>query len=97
RKDPLKQWKLSPIDIKSANLWKLYSKARDRMLERTHNTIAPWTMDRADDKEHARLNIIRDMLWHLDYPERHRRLPRPDPEVVFSYASTLYEQDLIAP
>jgi polyphosphate kinase 2 len=97
RKDPLKQWKLSPVDNKAPKLWKDYSKARDVMLERTHNAIAPWTIVRADDKEHARLNIIRDMLWRLDYPGRHRRLQRPDPGIVLPYDATLYERDLIAP
>ncbi|HEX4192554.1 MAG TPA: polyphosphate kinase 2 [Stellaceae bacterium] len=97
RKDPLKQWKLSPIDNKAPKLWKDYSKARDRMLERTHNAIVPWTIVRADDKEHARLNIIRDMLWRLDYPDRHRRLQRPDPNVVLTYDPTLYKRELIAP
>jgi polyphosphate kinase 2 len=97
RKDPLKQWKLSPIDSKAEKLWKAYSKARDRMLERTHNAISPWTIVRADDKEHARLNIIRDMLWRLDYPDRRRRLHRPDPEIVFLFDPTLYDRELIAP
>ena len=97
RKDPLKQWKLSPIDNKAAKLWKDYSKARDQMLERTHNAIAPWTIVRADDKEHARLNIIRDILWRLDYPDRHRRLQRPDSDIVLTYDPTLYKRELIAP
>jgi polyphosphate kinase 2 len=97
RKDPLKQWKLSPIDNKAAKLWKEYSKARDSMLERTHNAVAPWTIVRADDKEHARLNIIRDMLWRLDYPDRRRRLQRPDPEIVLPFDPTLYKRELIAP
>jgi polyphosphate kinase len=97
RKDPLKQWKLSPIDNKAAKLWKDYSKARDQMLERTHNAIAPWSIVRADDKEHARLNIIRDILWRLDYPDRHRRLQRPDSGIVLTYDPTLYKRELIAP
>jgi polyphosphate kinase len=97
RKDPLKQWKLSPIDSKAPKLWKDYSKARDAMLERTHNAIAPWTIVRADDKEHARLNIIRDILWRLDYPGRHRKLRRPDPEIVMTFDPTLYKRELIAP
>ena len=97
RKDPLKQWKLSPIDNKAAKLWKDYSKARDQMLERTHSAIAPWSIVRADDKEHARLNIIRDILWRLDYPDRHRRLQRPDSDIVLTYDPTLYKRELIAP
>jgi polyphosphate kinase 2 len=97
RKDPLSQWKLSPIDAKAPKLWQAYSKARDRMLERTHTVTAPWTIVRADDKEHARLNIIRDLLWRLDYPGRHGRLRRPDPMVVYPYDPGCYERGMLAP
>jgi polyphosphate kinase 2 len=97
RKDALKQWKLSPIDAKASKLWKDYSKARDRMLERTHSAISPWTIARADDKEHARLNIIRDLLWRLEYSGRHRKLQRPSPQVVFTYDASASERGLIAP
>ncbi len=84
-KDPLKQWKLSPIDAKASKLWDAYSKARDRMLERTHSTACPWTVVRADDKERARLNVIRDMLWRLDYPDRQKKLQRPNGDTVFPF------------
>ena len=97
RKDPLKQWKLSPIDAKAPKLWDAYSKARDRMLERSHSVAAPWSIVRADDKEHARLNLIRDLLWRLDYPGRQKKLQRPDPEVVFTFDASSYERGLIAP
>ena len=52
---------------------------------------------RADDKEHARLNIIRDLLWRLEYPGRHRKLQRPSPAIVFDYDSSSYARGLIAP
>ncbi len=97
RRDPLSQWKLSPIDAKAPKLWHGYSKARDKMLERTHSVAAPWTVVRADDKEHARLNVIRDLLWRLEYPDRHNRLRRPDPAVVFPYDQSCHERGLIAP
>jgi polyphosphate kinase 2 len=97
RKDPLKQWKLSPIDAKASEFWKDYSKARDRMFARTHAAISPWTVVRADDKDHARLNIIRDLLWRLEYPDRPKKLQRPDPEIVFTYDASAYERGLIAP
>jgi len=96
RKDPLKQWKLSPIDAKASKLWTPYSKARDRMLERTHSVAAPWTIIRADDKDHTRLNLIRDLLWRQDYPGRHHRLKRPDGTVVFPYDANCRERGLIA-
>ena len=51
RRDPLKQWKLSPVDVKASKLWAQYSKARDEMFRRTHMPFAPWTVVRADDKQ----------------------------------------------
>ena len=95
QRGPLKQWKLSPIDAKAQKYWKAYSEARDKMLERTHTVTSPWTVVRAGDKEHARLNIIRDVLWRLNYPGKHRRLQRPDPAVVFPYDKACYERGLI--
>ena len=97
RHDPLSQWKLSPIDMKAPKLWRAYSRARDVMLERTHDVVSPWTIVRSDDKDHARINVIRDLLWRLDYPERHRRLRRPDPAVLFPYDTSCHERGLIAP
>jgi polyphosphate kinase 2 len=97
RKDPLSQWKLSPIDAKAPKLWHAYSKARDKMLERTNSVAAPWMIVRADDKQHARLNIIRDLLWRFDYPGRQDRLARPDRAVVFPYDPTCVERGLLAP
>jgi polyphosphate kinase len=97
RRDPLKQWKLSPIDEQAHRLWRAYSEARNEMLESTHTEIAPWTIVRADDKDIARINVIRDLLWRLHYPGRHKDLKRPDPAVVFPYDSGALENGLIAP
>jgi polyphosphate kinase len=97
RRDPLSQWKLSPIDDKAPKLWHAYSKARDRMLERTSSAAAPWTVVRADDKQHARLNVIRDLLWRLDYPGRQHKLHRPDPLIISLYDPTCHERGLVAP
>jgi len=85
RRDPLKQWKLSPVDAKAPALWRDYSKARNAMLERTHTADAPWTVVRADDKHLARLNLIRDLLSRLDYRHRAERLIRPDRAIVFPF------------
>ena len=97
RKDPLKQWKLSPVDAKAPHLWHEYSKARNEMFARTHNAYAPWTVVRADDKAPARLNVIRDILWRLDYPGRHKRLAAPDPRIVFNYDPHYLDNGMIAP
>ncbi len=83
--DPLKQWKVSPIDEQALKNWKAYSQARDEMLARTHNPTAPWTLVRADDKRLARLNIIKDLLGRLHYSDKDERLVRPDRQIVFPY------------
>ncbi|KFC61252.1 hypothetical protein FF80_04043 [Devosia sp. LC5] len=67
RHDPLKVWKLSPIDLEALGKWDAYSAARDVMLERTDSKHAPWTVIRANDKKRGRLNVIRTVLDALDY------------------------------
>ncbi|MET3926837.1 polyphosphate kinase 2 [Devosia sp. 2618] len=67
RHDPLKVWKLSPIDIEALNKWDAYSKARDEMLSRTDTQYAPWTVIRANDKRRGRINVIQTMLDKLDF------------------------------
>ncbi len=67
RHDPLKVWKLSPMDIAALNKWGDYSDKRDRMLTETHTDNAPWTVIRANDKRRARINLIRHILTTLDY------------------------------
>ncbi len=96
-KDPLKQWKLSPVDAKATKYWDDYSKARNQMLARTHTEAAPWTIVRADDKELARLNVIRDLLSRLDYKRRDQRLIKPDRDIVRDFDPSLIESGMIAP
>ena len=67
RHDPLKVWKLSPIDLEALNKWDAYSAARNVMLKRTDSKHAPWTVIRANDKKRARLNAIRTLLSHFEY------------------------------
>lgn len=67
RHDPLKHWKLSPVDIKALGKWNDYTQARNDMLVRTNVDHAPWTVVRANDKKRARLGIIRHVLDHMDY------------------------------
>jgi polyphosphate kinase 2 len=96
-KDPLKQWKLSPIDAKAVKLWRAYSKARNEMLVRTHSAAAPWTIVRAENKEHARLNVIRDLLWRLPCADRDPHLTLPNPNIVFAFDASDLENGMIAP
>ncbi|MDF1727710.1 MAG: polyphosphate kinase 2 [Sulfitobacter sp.] len=68
--DPLKQWKLSSIDVKGLSLWEEYSGAIAETLERTHTDITPWTIVRSDDKRRARLAAIRTLLHAFDYDRK---------------------------
>ncbi|MDO5692349.1 MAG: polyphosphate kinase 2 [Pseudomonadota bacterium] len=70
--DPLKQWKLSPMDLESRRRWEDYTKAKEDMLERTHIPEAPWWVVPADDKKKARLNCITHLLSQLPYEEVER-------------------------
>lgn len=97
RRDPLKQWKISPIDEVAIRHWKGYSKARDIMLSRTHTSIAPWHIVRADDKKLARLNLIRDILSRLDYCDKDENLVQPDSGVVFEFGPACIGGGLLAP
>ncbi|AXA58326.1 polyphosphate kinase 2 [Pseudomonas thivervalensis] len=67
--DPLKQWKLSPMDLESRRRWEAYTKAKEIMLERTHIAEAPWWVVHADDKKKARLNCIHHLLGQMPYEE----------------------------
>ena len=67
--DPLKQWKLSPMDLESRRRWEEYTRAKEIMLERTHITEAPWWVVQADDKKKARLNCIHHLLQQMSYQE----------------------------
>ena len=69
-KDPLKQWKLSWIDVEGLKKWDAYTQAIDETLERTHTDHAPWTIVRTDDKKRARLAAIRSVLSDIDYAQK---------------------------
>jgi len=77
--DPLRQWKLSPMDVESYRLWYDYSRARDMMLEATDSEHAPWYIVRSDDKKRARLNCISHILSQIPYkslPRKKVKLPK---------------------
>ena len=76
--DPLRQWKLSPMDLPSRERWYDYSRARDLMLKKTDTKIAPWHIVRSDDKKAARLNTIAHLLSRIPYkklPDEKVKLP----------------------
>jgi polyphosphate kinase 2 len=77
--DPLRQWKLSPMDLQSYRLWYEYSRARDEMLKATDTTHAPWYLVRSDHKRQARLNCISHLLSKIPYgkvPREEVKLPK---------------------
>jgi polyphosphate kinase 2 len=78
-KDPLRQWKLSPMDLESFQRWYEYSRARDQMLEATDTDHAPWYVVRSDDKRRARLNCMSHLLSIIPYgkvPRSKVKLPK---------------------
>ena len=78
-KDPLRQWKLSPMDLESFRRWYEYSRARDEMLEATDTKHAPWYIVRSDEKKRARLNCITHLLSMIPYgkvPREKVKLPK---------------------
>ena len=81
--NPLKRWKLSPIDKESLNLWEQYTEAKETMFFYTDTRDAPWTVIRSNDKKRARLNCMRHFLTNIDYPGKdHEVVIPPDPKIV---------------
>jgi len=74
RHDPLKVWKLSPIDLKSLSLWDDYSNARTRMLMQTDSHHSPWTVVSSNDKRRARIGVIQSVLNRLEYADKNHAL-----------------------
>jgi polyphosphate kinase len=96
--DPLKQWKLSPMDLESRRRWEEYTKAKEVMLERTHITEAPWWIVQADDKKRARLNCIRHLLGQMPYAEVERpAIELPERERHEDYLRHPVPQEMVVP
>ena len=88
--EPLKQWKLSPIDKASLDKWDDYTEAKEAMFFYTDTADAPWTVIKSDDKKRARLNCMRHFLSTLPYPKKDERVVRgPDPLIVGSSADVI--------
>jgi polyphosphate kinase 2 len=85
RKDPLKQLKISDLDMMAQKKWKEYSAARDQMLLRTHTPIAPWVCVRADHKKKARLNVIRHLIQVLAPADVRADFAPADPDFLFPF------------
>ena len=85
KSDPLKQWKLSPVDQASINKWEDYTEAKEAMFFYTDTADAPWTIIKSDDKKRARLNCMRHFLSSIDYTDKDTgTVGEPDPFLVTS-------------
>jgi len=83
REDPLKRWKLSPMDAKAQSRWDEYSAARDEMLVHSDTVLAPWTIINSNEKKRARLEAIRSVVHRSDYKHKDPDVAHaPDPRVV---------------
>ncbi|MEO1942461.1 MAG: polyphosphate kinase 2 [Campylobacterales bacterium] len=87
KRNPLKQWKLSPIDMKAQELWDEITKYKERMFSKTHTTYSPWIIVNSNNKKMARLESIRYVLSQIDYDgkEEAEVSLHPDPDVVYRY------------
>ena len=87
QRDPLRQWKLSEIDLQAQDKWDEFTTMKYEMLKTTHTIYAPWTVIRSDDKFKARINAMKVILNAVDYDERNRELDFvPEEEIVVSGA-----------
>lgn len=94
--DPLKRWKLSPIDKASLGKWDDYTEAKEAMFFYTDTADAPWTVIKSNDKKRARLNCMRHFLSTLDYPDKdHEAIGTPDPLIVGQAHHVIHRSDHI--
>jgi len=94
--DPLKQWKLSPIDKESLGKWDDYTEAKEAMFFYTDTADAPWTVIKSNDKKRARLNCMKHFLSTLDYPGKDPEIAQaPDPLIVSTAQHVLHHADQI--
>ncbi|MHA3084150.1 polyphosphate kinase 2 [Acinetobacter sp. ANC 5383] len=96
RDDPLKHWKLSPIDIQSLDRWDDYTQAKNHMFFHTHTGDAPWTIIKSDDKKRARLNCIRYFLSKLDYPDKNQKLTRKVDEQIVLVPNPQFQEHILS-
>ncbi|MBU3577977.1 polyphosphate kinase 2 [Polynucleobacter sp. UK-Kesae-W10] len=95
--DPLKQWKVSPIDQQAQKKWKAYSEARDLMLKKTSTADAPWTVVDANNKKLTHLNLIRDLLSRVNYPDKNQKILKLDSGIVMPCPPLRKKSPKVAP
>jgi polyphosphate kinase 2 len=91
RHDPLKQWKLSPIDMASLDKWQGYTEAKEAMFFYTDTADAPWTVVKSDCKKRARINAMRHVLNSLEYPNKNRQVAISPDRLIVGSAKNIYE------
>ncbi len=96
RKDPLKQWKLSPVDQHAQKYWKEYSNARDEMFEKTSFVLAPWFVAHSDNKKTARINVMKHFLSRMDYPDKDEKYLDFDHNIICKYEPECHTKGWIA-
>ncbi len=95
RKNPLKNWKLSPVDEKGQELWDKYTYYKEQMFARTHTSFSPWTIIKTNTKKLARLESIRHVLSNFEYEGKDTAETRvlPDPNIVMRFHRSIYHLD----
>ena len=88
--NPLKQWKISPVDDRAQEHWDIYTKYKEKMFSKTHPAYSPWIIVKSNDKKLARLESMRDVLATLEYTGRENPCTSltPDPDIVQRYHRT---------
>ena len=93
RHDPLKHWKISPIDLEAIHQWEEYTEAKEKMFKATHRPQTPWTVIYSNDKRRARLNAIKLVLSKVDYGSKDPAVATaPDPNIVGSSDEFFFNQ-----
>jgi len=92
KQDPLKQWKMSPVDEAAVSLWGEYTRAKEAMFFYTDTASCPWTIIKSDDKKRARLNAMQHFLANLDYPDKDIDVVNgPDPLIVGAPSQVIHK------
>ena len=96
--DPMKQWKLSPMDLQSRVRWEDYTEAKEEMLDRTHRPESPWYIVEGNDKRRARLNCIHHLLSKIPYGEvPHEQIELPERVFDPEYERRTLPSDMYVP
>ena len=95
-RNPLKEWKFSPVDLKGQELWDRYTYYKEQMFSKTHTAFSPWIIVKTNDKKQARLESMRYVLSQFDYPEKGTANISivPDPNVIIRYHRSAVQIDI---